>query len=227
MKRTTGRVAILATVMALAPLPVLAQAGPRGQRAQARTPGSPGVEMILRQRDRLELTDNQVQQLDQIREEAVQRRSAHQAEMAELRSKVLAGEMKAEDLRAQAQARREASQQVREQQHEKVLAVLNDAQKQKVEEWSLAARAFHRGRMSAMRGQRQGMRGRGMMRGDRGMMRGDRGMMRGMRQPWGPGQFRRGPGGGLGFGPPGGFGPGQGFGPPPDTVPPVGSGPGT
>ncbi|HSG49606.1 MAG TPA: hypothetical protein VLA43_17425, partial [Longimicrobiales bacterium] len=96
--------------------------------------------MILRQREALELTDDQVRQLDQIRQEAVQRRSAHQAEMAELRSKVLAGQLKAEDIRAQAEARRTAAEALQTAQRERVDAVLNDAQKQKIQEWQSRAR---------------------------------------------------------------------------------------
>ncbi|HKJ02036.1 MAG TPA: hypothetical protein VJ997_06260, partial [Longimicrobiales bacterium] len=144
--------------------------------------------MILRQRATLELTDNQVKQLDQIRQEAVQRRSAHQAEMAELRSKVLAGELKAEDVRAQAEARRTAAEAIRTAQRERVDAVLNDAQKQKIQEFQNQARAFRMGRMSAQRGNRQGMRGnRQGMRGGRPGMQGQRGFQRGMRGPGGMG----------------------------------------
>ena len=230
MKRTMSRAAILAAVLALAPLHIAAQQGPRAQRGQAAGPRGAGVEMILRQRETLELADDQIKQLDQIRQEAVQRRSAHQAEMAELRSKVLAGELTVADVRAQAAARRTAAQAIQAAQRERVEAVLNDAQKQKIQEWQGRARAFQMGRMSAMRGQRgfqrpgawnRGMRGLGPQGGMPPMPR-----MRGMRGPgMGPGMAP-----GMGpdaMGPQGmmngrrGPGVGPGFGPPTDTIPPA------
>jgi len=235
MKRMTSGAALLAAVMALAPLHIAAQQGPRGQRGQAAGPRGAGVEMILRQRDTLQLTDNQVKQLDQIRQEGVQQRYARQAEMAELRSKVLAGDLKMEDVRAQAEARRTAAEELQQAQKERVDAILNDAQKQKIQEWQGQARAFRMGRMSAMRGARQGMRSqRGFQRGQRGFQRpGARGFRRGpgdgmdgMGGPgMGPGMF---PGMGPdGMGPQGmmngrrGPGVGPGFGPPGDTIPPA------
>lgn len=230
MKRMTGGAAILAAVMALAPLHIAAQQGPRAQRGQAAGPRGAGVEMILRQRETLELTDDQVKQLDQIRQETVQRSLAHQGEMAELRSRVRAGELEMAEVRAQAEARRTAAEALRTAQRERIESVLNDAQKQKIQQFQAQARAFRAGRASAMRGSRQGMRGarqgvRGMRDfqrpGTRGMRRGSGaqggmpGMpgMRGMRGPgMGPQGMmngRRGPGVGPGFGPPG------------DTIPPA------
>ena len=70
MKRMTSGAAILAAVMILAPLHGAAQQGRRAQRGQAMGPRGGGVEMILRQRETLELTDDQVRQLDQIRQAA-------------------------------------------------------------------------------------------------------------------------------------------------------------
>lgn len=202
MKRMTSGAAVLAAMMAVAPLHLQAQRGPRMGQGPAAGPRGAGVEMILRQREQLQLTESQVQQLDQIREEAVQRRTAHQAEMAELRSKVMAGETKPEELRQAMQARRDSASAIATQQRERVQAILTDAQKQKIEEWRTQARAFRMGRMSAMRGGRPGMMGR---RGFRGRFpgMGGRGFGPGMGQGWGPDGmgFRR---GGPGFGPPGG-----------------------
>lgn len=199
MKRTMSGAAILAAVMALAPLQVSAQQGSRGQRGLAMGPQGAGVEMILRQREALELTADQVKKLDQIRAEAVQRRSAHQAEMAEARSKVLAGEMKMEEVREQMQGRRTAAEAIQQGEREQVEAVLNDAQKHRIQEFQSQARAFQRGRMSAMRGGRQGMQQGRRGSQQRGMRGQHPGGMQGM-----PGMMnsRRGPGGGPGFGPP-------------------------
>ena len=166
-------------------------AGPRGA----------GVEMILRQRERLELSEDQVRQLDQIRQEAVARQTAHRAEMAELASKVRAGQVEASALREQVQARREAATEIQTQQRERVEALLNDAQKEKLQDWGSRARAFQMGRASALRSG-QALRGRAPQAGFRG------GSAPGMRQRFVPGAqgmrgFRRGMGMGPGFGSPG------------------------
>lgn len=216
MKRTMGGAVLLTALMAVAPLHVDAQVGPRGQRGMAMGPRGAGVEMLLRQRERLELTDEQVRRLDGIRQESVERRTAHQAQMAELRSKVAAGQMEAQELRDQMRAQWESAQEVREAERERAEAVLTDAQKQTLEEWGARARAFQMGRQSALRGQGRMAPARGGRPGTRQAP--GRGFRQdfapGMRQRWAPGQrfgpgFRRGPGGGLGYGPPG------------DTLPPA------
>lgn len=192
MKRIVGGAAILAAVMVAAPLQAVAQRGYLPMRAMmGDSIRGPGVEMILRQREQLELTSNQIEQLERLRQETVQRRTAHRAQMDEMRSKVRVGDMKVEELRAAAEAQRTAAVEVRKQQQERIDAVLDDAQMQKIEQWRGQARAFRMGRMSAMRGQRQGMRGgrggRGF-RGRPGLMRWD-GFGPGMQQqrPWGRG----------------------------------------
>lgn len=257
MKRMVGGAAILAAAMALTPLQMAAQQGRMGRGmgmrmgvmapARADSLRGPGVEGVLRLKDQLALTDNQVKQLNQIREDVVKQRTAHMAQMEELRSKLRAGEIKPEELRKAMQAQRDATAPWREQQLKRVQAVLNDTQKQKIEELQARARAFRMGRRSAMRGGRMGrMGGRGAMMGGRGFAPR---MQHGM---WGRGGFGQrmgrgmgqgfGPGNGPGFGPGRGFGPGQGFGPgrgfgrgmgpgagqgpagalPPDTLPSVG-----
>jgi hypothetical protein len=234
MRRTLGGAAILAAVLALTPLQTIAQQGRmgrmggrgmglgQGMMARADSLRGPGAEGILRLKDQLSLTADQVKRLDQLREEVVKQRTAHMAQMEELRSKLRAGEIKPEDLRTQMQAQRDATASVRTQQIQRAQAVLNDAQRQKIDELQAQARAFRMGRRSAMRGGRPGMMGGG--RG--GMMRG-----RGFGSRMQPGMWRRG-----GFGQ--GMGPGMGQrqapagmarppfrgrgGTPPDTVPPVG-----
>jgi hypothetical protein len=238
MRRTLGGAAILAAVMALTPLQTIAQQGRMGRMggrgmglglgmtARADSLRGPGAEGILRLKDQLALTDDQVKRLDQLREEVVKQRTAHMAQMEELRSKLLAGEIKPEDLRTQMQAQRDATASVRAQQLQRAQGVLNDAQRQKIDELQAQARAFRMGRRSAMRGGRPGVMGGG--RG--GMMRG-----RGFGPRMQPGMWRR---GGFGQGMGSGMGPGVGQqqaparmarppfrgrgGTPPDTVPPVG-----
>ena len=219
MKRTMGGAALLAALVALAPMQLDAQAGPRGARGQAMGPRGAGVEMILRQKERLELTENQVKQLDQIRQEAVGRRTEHQAQMGELRSKVHSGQLEPDSLWKQVEARRQVATAMQEAQRTRVEGVLNDAQKQQLEQWTGQARAFRMGRQSALRGGQgfgpsmRGGFGPGMGGGTGPGMRGRAGP--GMRQQGGPGSMggrgmmRRGPGGGMGFGPPR------------DSVPPV------
>jgi hypothetical protein len=236
MKRMMSGTVILAAAMVLAPLHIAAQQGPRAQRGQAAGPRGAGVEMILRQRETLELTDDQVKQLDQIRQEAVERRTAHQAEMSEMRSRVRAGTATPEELRTQMEARRTIAETMQQAQRERVESVLSDAQKEKLQQWQGQARAFRMGRMSAMR---EGMRGaRQSARGMREFQRGQRFQRPGMRnfRGFGPGAGAQGMRGmrgrwmGPGMGPDGpqgmmngrrGPGVGQGFGPPADTIPPA------
>lgn len=246
MKRTIGSAAILAAVVALTPLQTIAQQGRMGRMgggrgmgmgmmapAQADSLRGPGAEGILRLKDRLALTDDQVKRLDQFRQDVVKQRTAHMAQMEELQSKVRAGELKPEELRTQMLAQRDATAQVRSQQLQRAQGVLNDAQKKQLDAMQAQARAFMMGRNSAMRGGRQGRMGGsrgGMMRGrgfPSGMQQGQRGMGR-------RGGFGQGMGPGMGQGmmrqgqAPAGMirrpfrGRGLGGATPPDTIPPVG-----
>jgi len=223
MRRTMGGAALLAAVLAIAPMQAQAQMGPRGQRPAAAGLRGAGVEMILRQKERLELTDAQVRQLDQLRQQVVQRRVAHQAEVAELQSKVRAGQLEASALRERMQARRDSAAQIQQQQRERVEAVLNDAQKQKLEQWAGEARAFQMGRRSMMRGGRgvgPGVWGGPAGRGGPGAWGGFLGAQRGFRRGgFAPGLGMQGMPGPMGRGRMGpGRGMGMGFGPPPDTI---------
>ncbi|MHB1191691.1 MAG: Spy/CpxP family protein refolding chaperone [Longimicrobiales bacterium] len=208
MKWTMGGAALLAALVALAPAQVDAQVGPRGQRAMGPALRGGGVEMILNQKERLELTDDQVKQLDQIRQEAVQRRTEHQAQMAELRSKVRSGQEKPEALREQVEARRQVAAAMQEAQRARVEGILNDAQKEEMQDWAQQGRAFRMGQQSALRGGAGFGPGAGRNPGMRGGF--GQGMQR-MHQQWGPGaagpmggraMMRRGHGGGWGFGAP-------------------------
>lgn len=210
MRRLTSGVAILATVMTLAPVSVAAQRGPRGPQGFGPGMRGQGVEAIMRLREQLGLSEEQIQQLDQIRQEAVQRRTAHQAEMQELRSRVMAGQMEATELRERVQQRQEAAQTMQEAQRERVEAVLTEDQKAELENLRAQARAFRRGRLS-------GVRGRGF-RGPRGRMGwGGQGMRGWAPRPnrWGRGWF--GPGRPGPEAPPEGLAPAPGGSPSPDS----------
>lgn len=195
MRRITMGVALLAATALLLPQDMAAQRGRHGPGMHD-GPGAMGVEGILRLRERLELTDDQVARLDALRAEAVQRRTEHQAQMAELRSRLAAGQIERSEIENVMRTRREGSAAVREQMLERLDGILTDTQREELDQLRRERRAFLRGRASARRGGPGMMRGGGRpgMRGGRPGMRGGRGFDRG----WG---FRRGPGFDAGFGP--------------------------
>ncbi len=211
MMRTTGCAVMMAVGIAVAPIHVNAQRISRSMQARGDSTVGPGVESILRQRERLELSQSQVDQLDEIRKEAVQRRIAQQTEMAEVRSKLLAGEVKPEEVRTMMRSKHEGAGEVRKQEREHIVSILSDTQRQKIQTWMGEARAFRRGRMSARRGRGDALNDRmggHMARPERHQGRPMRGRARGM---------MRGRGFGRGFGP--------GMAPPPsDDAGPIGSG---
>ncbi len=166
MRMMSGGVVAVA-LMTLIPASADAQRGPRGHRGFASGARSQGVEAIMKLRERLELDEGQVQQLEELRKQAVHRRNTHQAEMEELRSRVRAGDMEAAELRELSRARREASESTREAQRTRIEAILNDTQKEQLQTMRDQARAFERGRQSALRGQRGTQ--RGVARGGHGM----------------------------------------------------------
>jgi hypothetical protein len=141
------------------------------------------VEQILRNREVLELTEQQVRQLDGIRREMVQERAAEMAEMADLRSQLAAGLIRESQLMAAREARQDGARARSEQRRARIEAVLTEAQR---EELSTMRRQNVRDRMA---GARPGF-GRGLRQGfapGRGAARA---------QPGFPGGARRG-----GFGP--------------------------
>ncbi len=222
MRRLMRGAAVLATVLALGPLQVAAQQGrPGGAPGAPQAPGRmmrPGarwmgggrgaaVEGIMRMRDRLKLTSDQFKQLDAVRAEIVQRRAAHQDRMLELRSKVMAGEATRGALVDSMTAWRKAATAVRQQQRDRVEAILTQAQKDTLQSLVARRRAFAR-RAGALRGMRERMWGRGgaFMPGRGGAMwnRGGWGRADGMMPPMGRGMRRGGMGGWMGqrLGPP-------------------------
>ncbi|MBM4183528.1 MAG: hypothetical protein FJ207_04785 [Gemmatimonadetes bacterium] len=69
-----------------------------------------GIEAIIRARETLELTDAQIQQLDAIRREMVAQRTAEQAEMAELRSRLAAGQIRQSEVMGAREDRQAAAE---------------------------------------------------------------------------------------------------------------------
>lgn len=148
------------------------------------------VETVMSLRERLELTEEQITALDQIRREAVERRNAEMAEVAEMRSRLRAGQIRPSEMMAFMEERRDADSGVAEARRERIAGVLDEAQLETLQ--ALRLRAAVRGR-AGMRGQRgpafgpngrRGVPGRGF-RG--GPDRGD-GLGRGIRGARGPGE---------------------------------------
>ena len=150
-----------------------------------------GPEQIMRMRDRLQLTDEQINQLDDIRRENVQRRTTAMAEMAELGSQVAAGQINRSDLASSLQARREEGQAMAKP-GELVMSILTDQQRDILGEAKTRSRRARSGNARGMRGRGgpAGFRGPQGGRSGRPSMRGGRG---GPRGPRGPGIDQRGP----------------------------------
>ena len=143
-----------------------------GKPSFNRTPPS-GPEQIMRMRDRLQLTDEQINQLDDVRRENVQRRTATMAEMAELRSQVTAGQINRSDVMSRLKGRREEGQAMAKP-GELVMSILTDQQREILGEAKSPA---------GFRGPKGGRSGRPGMRGGRGGPRGPGGSGTDQRRP--------------------------------------------
>lgn len=130
-----------------------AQATPERRRAVR---GS-AVESIMSMRDRLELTDDQISALDRIRAERVQERSTLQAEMAEMRSRLQAGQIRQSEMMAFLEDRADARRDDAEERQAEIEAILDEAQIEMLDDLRTRTRAFVRGRASARGG--RGVRG--------------------------------------------------------------------
>lgn len=201
MMRKRGGALALVALAVLGANDVSAQA-----EATQRRPGPRGgadAETIMAMRDRLELTEEQIAALDEIRSEAVALRSSHRSAMAEMRSRLRAGEIERSELMAFMEDLRASAPATREQRRERIEAVLDEAQLETLSQIRAERRAFARGRASVRRGGPA-------LRDRRGpAMRDRRGPV--MRDQRGPAmRDRRGPAvrGGRGFGP--SMGPGAG-----------------
>lgn len=176
MKWTMGGAIALSALIMMSANDISAQ-----QVDEARNRGSlrqgPGVEAIMRMRDRLELTEDQLTALEAIRGQSVQDRNAGMAEMAEMRSRLAAGEIQRSEMMAFMEQRREASTGVAEQRRGSIDGVLNDSQRESLQ--AARGQAVRRGQMRARRGA-PGMRSRGNGGGVGPQMRDSRGGRPGM-----------------------------------------------
>jgi len=92
------------------------------------------IESIMRARERLELTETQLESLEVIRREAVLERTTELAQMQELRSQLHAGQIRRSEVMAFMEDRREARQGLTEQRREQLAAVLDESQLERVQE---------------------------------------------------------------------------------------------
>jgi hypothetical protein len=134
-----------------------AQWGPgarlRPQAGPAPLPGQ-GVEEILRLRERLELTQDQVARLHAMREQALAARIGAAAEMMRIQSELRAGEISREQARTRLQARRDSTRrQMETLGPARIREVLTEAQRERLlEARREAVRAEARMRMQRFRG---------------------------------------------------------------------------
>ena len=165
MKRTMKGWVVLAALASVGASDIAAQDAPE-QRQRLRA--GPRVEAVMQMRERLELTEQQIAELEVIRREMVQERSAQRAELDEMRSRLAAGQIRRSELMAFMEERRDATQDVADERRARIDGVLTEAQLEQVQELRTRSPAFARGRASVRGGDGEGLRGRpGMRRGDR------------------------------------------------------------
>ena len=212
MKKTMGGSLALTALLALLSVPVAAQEDDQERRGIRR---GADIESIMSIRERLELTEDQLQQLDALRAEEVERRGANLAAVAEMRSQLRAGQIRRSEMMAFMEDRRDARQDVSEATRSRVDEILLPEQRESLDQYRAERRAFARGRQAGRR--EAGMRGGRGGDGERALQRGSRGARGFERGPRSERGFRRGPGGPGGAGDAGTGGGLGGFGSAPAT----------
>lgn len=160
MKMTTmGGLATL-TLMLAAPLGLSAQRGPLpGPAARAEIldrldrgrPGAPAVEAVLRLRERLQLTEDQVARLDEIRGRRVEERLAARARMEEVRSRLRAGTIERENAADALRTLRAERLDRRQEERGEIESLLSESQRSELDRLRAERRAFERGRRVGLR----------------------------------------------------------------------------
>ncbi len=144
--------------------------------------GGIDVEDIMSLRERLELNEAQIDQLEAWRSERLSRRSEERARMDDMRSRLRAGQIERSEMRTLMEERRDAILRLRDDSRARLEGILNERQLETLDGVVRERRAFARGRASAARGGRPGMRGgRGAGRSGRDGARGARPGMLGRR----------------------------------------------
>ncbi|HUG38493.1 MAG TPA: hypothetical protein VML54_16155, partial [Candidatus Limnocylindrales bacterium] len=132
MKTMMGGAAILAMMLFVGVADLAAQQnraqGPRAAIADrmVRGGGAPGVERILRMREQLELTEDQVNRLDALRSERVEQHTLAAHETNELRSQLRAGTIERTEAMERLRTAREARAGQAEQSRAAVEALLDE-----------------------------------------------------------------------------------------------------
>ena len=174
-----------------------------GVAAQDRPPTgptmAPDAETVLALRDRLELTDEQVEALHRIRRERLEARSSRREAMDELRSRLRAGEITRQEMRASVAEICAEGPRGPDGMRAPLLDVLSAEQLSTLQEVGRNRQALRRGGGQMSRGRGDAVRGPG-----RSQMRG-----RGIRPGVGSTPRRPGPGGGMGGRPCNPSGPGR------------------
>lgn len=179
---TGRRVAVLAGAALTLFLGSEAHAQDAENRRGSRMTASP--ERIMSMRERLELTEDQLQALEQLRAEDVDQRAQQRAQMDEMRSRLRAGEIEREEMRAFMEELRDGQSNAGDR-SARVEGILTEDQLRSLQEMRTRG-AGVRGSRGAVRGGRAQMRGPGaQVRGPRAGVRGARSDMRAAR-----GQFR-------------------------------------
>ena len=118
MRKVTGGIVALGALVVMGATEVSAQ----------------NVESIMRARERLELTDSQIESLDALRKETVRSRTEEMAELQEMRSQLEAGQIRRSELMAFMEERREGRQDAVGQQRERVEAILTEDQLEQLQQ---------------------------------------------------------------------------------------------
>ena len=132
------------------------------------------IESIMRARERLELTEDQLTSLESMRREAVQERTTEMAEVQEMRSQLDAGQIQRSDVMAFMEERREEQRALADQRRAGVEAVLTEGQLEGLQQMRQRQR-----RMGVSLGGRPGTDGPGFAPRGRAGVRGPQGLRRG------------------------------------------------
>ena len=190
------RIASNAVVIAIAVVLPLSSANAQRRQGGAREGMRPaGVENLLRMRERLELTAQQLSQLEELRVAALERRKTRMAEMMDLQSRRRAGDLEREEWRDVMAERRETNRTQGARQREQITAILTDEQRDRItslrQQRAGTRRGARAGRFRNGRGAARGFRGREPSRRFAGPRRADR--FRGRARVGGGRWCRRGP----------------------------------
>jgi Spy/CpxP family protein refolding chaperone len=183
MKMMTGGLLVLAMFFATGVTGVTAQQGRRGPPVRGMQGQQEGiVESIMRLRESVELTEDQIGQLDAIRREDVQRRTSAMVQATEVQSQYAAGLIRRSDVMAAMEDRADAASGLEGQQRERLQSILTEEQQESLSRLRRQAResANRRGRGASRRGgpgfggSRGGQQRRGGFRGGGGGQQGHR-----------------------------------------------------